>query len=101
MIQFQSASVFSQVGPQAPATPALLQTMCTAPNAFSVCWASFSSSSGFETSVSTPRTSTPFSRNSASACRSALFFDVGEHDLHAFRAEALGHARARCRTRRR
>ena len=37
MIQFQSARVFSQVAPQAPATPALLQTMWTAPNAFSVC----------------------------------------------------------------
>src|SRR5215470_3741689 len=60
-----------QDGPKPPPTPALLQTICTAPNVSRVFCARVSTDSAFATSVTTPNTDAPFARISSSARRSA------------------------------
>ena len=94
MIQFQSSSVFAQVGPHAPATPALLQTTCTAPNASNVFCASFSISSGFDTSVLDAQHVHALLPELRLGQPQGVLLDVGENDLHAFGGEALGEGAA-------
>ena len=92
----QSRSSCSHIAPSAPAPmPALLQTTCTAPNAASA--ASRSCADRLVrsvTSVGTPMTSSPSAVQLGDGLLQRLGLDVGEHDLHAGRAEALAHRAA-------
>ena len=71
MTQSQSSSERSQVGPVSPATPALLQSTCTAPCVSRAARASASTESGSVTSQRTPVTSWPPAFISLVACSSA------------------------------
>src|SRR4051794_39168022 len=66
----QSQSSGGAVATVPPATPALLQTMCTAPNSSSVRSASACTSPGAETSVGTPITWAPSAARSATVAAS-------------------------------
>ena len=94
MIHCQSLSVDSHIGFMPRKTPALLHTRLTLPYWRSVSCASASTDSACETSVRTPMTSSSARRSSVTAASSAFSLDVGQHDLHAFAAEALGHGAA-------
>src|SRR5262245_8163148 len=70
--QRQSSRVLLQLGNPLVPTPALLQTTWTAPYLRSVSFASASTCSAFETSVTTPCTSAPASRRAAVVSASGL-----------------------------
>ncbi len=94
MIQFQSSSVFAHAWPHAPATPALLQTMCTRSERVQRLLRELLQIFRFRHVGSDAEYVDALLPQFRLRQPQRVLLDVREHDLHTFGGEAFGEAAA-------